>query len=214
MCLRIMIYCLEPLNLLMLMIICNSNISPVLNHSEMYSDNSVGVILGCLLSRCFSSLVYICFYKHRYNMHYLLNKTMQIVCLFIFHLRFENHIYTLLMIITMIVEFGADCVYIYCKEQRYGYFDSRLNYNNYLLRICTSYFALIIFSIYSLEFSADIPRIGVLFSILVCSLIHLVCVLKDSIYSLLTTNMLSALWGVCSFNILYQLVLSLIYHIE
>lgn len=48
---------------------------------------------------------------------------------------------------TILIEHMGDVVYIMCKEQRFGYFDSRLYYLYYVIRIIAKSICMLIFNI-------------------------------------------------------------------
>lgn len=55
---------------------------------------------------------------------------------------------SLFVIATLLVEYLADVVFVYCREQRFGYFDSRLNYYFYVIRLTATYLCVMLFLVY------------------------------------------------------------------
>lgn len=150
------------------------------------------IITIFLITRLISTLFYIIFHQYRTTYHYAINKFIQTFSLFLFRITpainteelsgFAYSLATGLPVIyfaTTLVQYFGDVVYIMCKEQRYGYFDSRLYYVYYVVRIIVKSICILIFNMRGedaiLNKSVDL---NMLIFIIVCASVQCYCISK------------------------------------
>lgn len=159
---------------------------------ELQVSKNVLNIMILLAIRCAVSLNYVLNSKLRSSYHYFLNKLIQIISLFLFRIHFSSDL-SLFLCLTLVIELIADLIYIICKEQRRGFFDSRLNYVYYLIRAMMSVCATMF---YNFAYHYSTHSTAFLCFLILCTSCHCFCLIKDSFYCLLTRNLLLIVWTV------------------